>query len=251
MSVSNRFKLFIAYLKANKLIKTQKELGYLLGFETESAFSQVVNGKVPFSETLYNKLKTLYDFLNIEWLRNEDGEMLNMNDSADAYKHSDGKFSDKKKFPKDVIIITAKAGLNLQSNYFADELMQDLEKRVIYLDQDARGRYFEIEGKGDSMNDGSIDSIADGDKLLLREIPRIYWKDKFHINKWDFTFFHYEKGFLTKKIKEHNVETGDLLLESRNQDKDQYPDFWINLKECAIVCNVVEVRRQKGVYYSL
>ena len=55
MSVSNRFKLFIAYLKANNYIKTQKELGLMLGFETESAFSQVVNGKVPFAESLYLK----------------------------------------------------------------------------------------------------------------------------------------------------------------------------------------------------
>lgn len=252
MSVSNRFKLFIAYLKANKLIKTQKELGYLLGFETESAFSQVVNGKVPFSESLYIKLRTLYNFLNTEWLRNDEGEMLKVSDkNIIDYKHSDGKFSETKRFPKEVIIITAKAGLNLQSNYYADELLQELEKRTIYLDHDAKGRYFEIDSTGDSMNDGSIDSIANGDKLLLREIPKIYWKSKFHINKWDFTFFHYDKGFITKRIKEHNVETGDLLLESRNPDKEQYPDFWINLKECAIVCNVVEVRRQKGVYYSL
>ncbi|MBD3904438.1 hypothetical protein NAL32_07305 [Chryseobacterium sp. Ch-15] len=250
MSVSNRFKLFIAYLKANKLIKTQKELGYLLGFETESAFSQVVNGKVPFSETLYNKLRTLYNFLNIEWLRNDEGEMFKKSEkNVSDYKHLDGKFSETKRFPKEVIIITAKAGLNLQSNYYADELLQDLEKRVIYLDHDAKGRYFEIDCIGDSMNDGSIDSIANGDKLLLREIPKIYWKDKFHINKWDFTFFHYDKGFITKRIKEHNIETGDLLLESRNPDKEHYPDFWINLKECAIVTNVVEVRRQKGVFY--
>ncbi|MGH1517503.1 hypothetical protein [Chryseobacterium sp. JK1] len=142
-------------------------------------------------------------------------------------------------------------GLALQSNYYAEELLQELEKRVIYLDHDAKGRYFEIDGQGDSMNDGTVDAILEGDKLLLREVPRIHWKEKFHIHKWDFTFFHYDRGFITKRIKEYKVETGDLLLESRNPDRDLYPDFWINLKECAIVCNVVEVRRQKGVYYSL
>ncbi|AZA74747.1 helix-turn-helix domain-containing protein [Chryseobacterium indoltheticum] len=204
------------------------------------------------------KLDIILDILNLDknWnsldsksMKDFDVDKMMTENDIDIYKHVDGKFSETKRFPKEVIIITAKAGLNLQSNYYADELLDDLEKRVIYLDHDAKGRYFEIDSTGDSMNDGSIDSIADGDKLLLREVPRIYWKNKFHINKWDFTFFHYDKGFITKKIKEHNVETGDLLLESRNPDKEHYPDFWINLKECAIVTNVVEVRRQKGVYY--
>lgn len=66
MDFKGRLKYFISYLKSNNHIKTQKELGFNLGFETESGFSQVVNGKVPFSESLYSKLESLYPFLNIE-----------------------------------------------------------------------------------------------------------------------------------------------------------------------------------------
>lgn len=76
INLNERFKFLISYLKTNKHVKTQKELGYSLGFETESAFSQVVNGKVPFSETLYSKIKSLYPFVNENWLKNGDGEMI-------------------------------------------------------------------------------------------------------------------------------------------------------------------------------
>lgn len=240
-------KMFMKHLIDNKLIQNQQEFGVSLGYANKSSFSQLLKRDNVSSEFM-KKLHLVYpSYINFSVNYKTSNSVSKL--TTPDYIHSDGKFSETKRFPKEVIIITAKAGLNLQSNYYADELLEDLDKRVIYLDHDAKGRYFEIDSTGDSMNDGSIDSIADGDKLLLREVPRIYWKDKFHINKWDFTFFHYDKGFITKKIKEHNVETGDLLLESRNPDKDQYPDFWINLKECAIVTNVVEVRRQKGVYY--
>lgn len=76
MNANDRFKEVVLYLKGQKAIKTQKELGYNLGFETESAFSQVVNGKVPMSKTLYSKIKTLYPFINVEWIENGIGQML-------------------------------------------------------------------------------------------------------------------------------------------------------------------------------
>jgi DNA-binding XRE family transcriptional regulator len=219
---------------------TQQELAERLGVDRRTIINYEKGETIPES-----KVKLLH------FIFDNESEKQNHKPTIADYKHIDGKFVESNRFPKEVIIITAKSGMNLQSHYYADELMEELEKRIIYIDHDAKGRYFEIEGEGDSMNDGSIDSILDGDKLLLREIPRIHWKSKFHINKWDFTFFHYDRGFITKRIKEHNVDTGDLLLESRNPDKTLYPDFWINLKECAIVCNVVEIRRQKGAYYSL
>lgn len=79
MKANERLKLAINTLKAKKEIPSQKDFGYKLGFETESAFSQVVNGKVPFSKTLYNKIETLYPVINIEWLRTGEGEMLKDN----------------------------------------------------------------------------------------------------------------------------------------------------------------------------
>lgn len=76
MSIKNRFKLLIAQLKNEGVIKTQKELGFNLGFETESAFSQVVNEKVPISESLYERIESLYGSINVEWLKTGKGEML-------------------------------------------------------------------------------------------------------------------------------------------------------------------------------
>lgn len=253
MSDQIDIKKFINYLKGIGRVDSQADFGKQLGYENEASFSRKLKSNV--TPKFIIKIQSVFPEYNIWFANNyanKNANSIDINEklTINDYKHRDGKFPEKKRFPKEVKIITAKSGLNLQSNYYADELIEELETRIIYLDHDAKGRYFEIDGEGDSMNDGSVDAILDGDKLLLREIPRIYWKEKFHIHKWDFTFFHYDRGFITKRIKEHKVETGDLLLSSRNPDKELYPDFWINLKECAIVCNVCEVRRQRGVYYS-
>lgn len=249
MKEIEKIRMYMKYLIDSGKVANQQEFGVSLGYTNKSSFSQLLKRDKVSPEFMLKLEKVYPDYINYNV--NFNIESKSVKKTINDYKHTDGKFPEKKRFPKEVKIITAKAGLNLQSNYFADELIEELETRIIYLDHDAKGRYFEIDGEGDSMNDGSVDAILDGDKLLLREIPRIYWKEKFHIHKWDFTFFHYDRGFITKRIKEHKVETGDLLLSSRNPDKELYPDFWINLKECAIVCNVCEVRRQRGVYYSL
>lgn len=91
MDFRGRLKHFISYLKSNKHIETQKELGFNMGFETESGFSQVVNGKVPFSETLYSKLETLYPFIDVEWLRTGEGSMLKGDGKPEIIKEEKGK----------------------------------------------------------------------------------------------------------------------------------------------------------------
>jgi len=57
---NQKLKLFISILKTNGDINSQNELGFKLGYKTESAFSQIVNNKVPIPESLYSRLKSLY-----------------------------------------------------------------------------------------------------------------------------------------------------------------------------------------------
>ena len=68
MDKIERRKYFISQLKKRKYIKGQKELGSQLGYENESYFSQIINGKVQYPDDLNAKIKSLFPDVNTEWL---------------------------------------------------------------------------------------------------------------------------------------------------------------------------------------
>jgi hypothetical protein len=68
MDKIERRKYFISQLKKRKYIKGQKEFGAELGYENESYFSQIINGKVQYPEDLNAKIKSLFPDVNTEWL---------------------------------------------------------------------------------------------------------------------------------------------------------------------------------------
>jgi len=127
-------------------------------------------------------------------------------------------------------------------NGFGDnEYLDELPKVSWSDDKEHRGEYLCFEVKGDSMDDGTTESIIDGDVLLCRNVKQEFWKSKLHINKWDFVIVHKEKGVLVKRIIEHDVEGGLLTLHSLN---DYYEDFKIHLKDVAKILNVVDLKRK-------
>lgn len=127
-------------------------------------------------------------------------------------------------------------------NGFGDEEYIDELPKVSWADdKEHRGDYLCFEVKGDSMEDGTSESILEGDILLCRNVRQEFWKSKLHINKWDFVIVHKEDGILVKRIIKHDVETGDLVLHSLN---DYYEDKTINLKDVAKILNVVDIKRK-------
>lgn len=138
--------------------------------------------------------------------------------------------------------IPEKAALSLVSNYFDDEYYNGLEKGRVRVKKEHKGEYYEIDCVGDSMNDGTFRSILDKDRLLVRDVKRQYWKNKLHNHKWDlFYFLHNERRAIVKQVKSHNPETGEIVLHSWNPNKEEYPDFTINVRDCYIIANVVKL----------
>jgi transcriptional regulator with XRE-family HTH domain len=76
MSKRDRLKIFIRHLISAKVAKNQKDLGIKLGYESESYFSQIINGHTSEPTDFIEKLKSLEPLLNIEWLETGKGEML-------------------------------------------------------------------------------------------------------------------------------------------------------------------------------
>ena len=240
MDFKGRLKYFISYLKSNNHIKTQKELGFKLGFETESGFSQVVNGKVPFSESLYSKLESLYPFLNIEWLKTGKGNMLaGVPLVRDLSAIPQGELKPKEYSTSiKVRLVSNKAKAGWSEGYYNEEYLEELPFVMIDADENYKGRYLAFEVEGDSMEPDYLE----GDIVICREIQRHLWGSKLHFRDWDFVIAHSTNGIMLKEITAHNVETGDITCHSLNP---KYEDFVLNLHQVAHLYNVVEVR-QKG-----
>src|SRR5699024_349206 len=119
--------------------------------------------------------------LNIDWLLSGKGEMMELRSNPptlntvqeikEIYQPEPQKFSEKT-YKKEVTVIPAKAQLGLQSFLYPEEMMQELETKTIYVDQDYKGKYYEIECVGDSMDADHRNAIREGDSVLCREISK-------------------------------------------------------------------------------
>ena len=127
------------------------------------------------------------------------------------------------------------------SNYNNHTYMEELPKIPFFVDHLGKGNYLAFEVRGDSMTDGSHESILDGDILMSREINKDHWRSRLHINKWLFVIVHETDGILIKKITNHDIEKGVITIHSLN---DQYQDEQINLNEVKQLFNVIKIERK-------
>lgn len=76
MTDLERIKVYIRWLISDKKLKSQAEIGYLLGYKSKSSFSQVLNGHVPMPSDFLSRLSGLSNKVNINWLKTGEGDMI-------------------------------------------------------------------------------------------------------------------------------------------------------------------------------
>lgn len=76
MSRLSRNKILVRHLINIGAATSQKDLGYKLGYNNESYFSQILNEKAPYPKDFEEKIKALEPRLNTDWLLTGEGEML-------------------------------------------------------------------------------------------------------------------------------------------------------------------------------
>lgn len=76
MNKIDRYKILVRYIVSNGLASSQKDLGRKMGYNNESAFSQIINEKVSCPKDFSQKLKTIVPDLNLDWLETGVGDML-------------------------------------------------------------------------------------------------------------------------------------------------------------------------------
>lgn len=182
-------------------------------------------------------LATSFPELNTAWLLTGEGEMLisdiNYRESAIYIDNPTVMY---------VPLVNQYAYAGYLDGFGDTEYLHELPKIPFESDREHKGDYICFEMKGDSMDDGSVDSYLEGDILLCRNVRQDYWKSKLHINKWDFVIVHKERGIVVKRIVNHDVENGKITLHSLN---DYYQDYEVDLSEVAQIFNVVDFKRRK------
>lgn len=107
------------------------------------------------------------------------------------------------------------------------------------VDRIGHGSYMAFEIKGDSMDDDSKRSFSQGDKVLVRELDQIHWKDGIRYNQYPFWIIVLNNTILCKEIIDHNIESGEITCHSLNPSPE-YSDFTISLNEVYRLFNVVQ-----------
>jgi hypothetical protein len=127
------------------------------------------------------------------------------------------------------------------SGYQDNEYLDELPKHSFVVNKQHKGHYMAFQVIGDSMSNGTYESITEGSTVTGREIQRHLWNSRFHIHRFkDYVIVHKE-GILIKRISKHDVETGVITCQSLNPDKESYPDFDLNLDDCSQMFNIVNV----------
>jgi hypothetical protein len=127
------------------------------------------------------------------------------------------------------------------SGYQDNEYLEELPKHSFVVNKQHRGHYMAFQVIGDSMSNGTDESITEGSTVTGREIQRHLWNSRFHIHRFkDYVIVHKE-GILIKRIIRHDVDTGVITCQSLNPDKDAYPDFDLSLDDCKQIFNIVNV----------
>lgn len=75
MGVNQRIKLAVKWLIGSGVAANQKDIGKMLGYKSESSFSQVLNNKVPLPSGFVDRLCRLSPLLNSSWILDGVGEM--------------------------------------------------------------------------------------------------------------------------------------------------------------------------------
>lgn len=194
-------------------------------------------GKVKkISSSLANDIISKYGQFNLTWLLTGEGEMLNTPKPENEASPID----------EPIILRVPLVSQYAQAGYlagYADASYMDSLPTIPYIvDHEALGHYVAFEVKGDSMNDGTEDSILEGDRLLCREIqPHLWVSSRLHFRKWDFVIVHTE-GILVKRIIDHDVDNHTITIHSLNS---MYPDKVIDLADVKQIFNVIELQRPR------
>ena len=240
---------------------SQKALSNRLGYQ-ESSFSQIVNGHVPVSNRFVNKLCELDPRINRDWLVNGQGEMLvpsQHDDEVTPVEEQEGKFFGEtvkgaKLYKRgEQLLMTVKHVPYACFGQFAnpsdrlDPVLDEWSEETYEVDRVGRGNYLSFEVKGDSMDTGSRDSFESGDRVLCRELERVFWRDPIRYHARPYWVIVFGSSVLIKQMIGQDLKEGTLTFHSLNPSPE-YHDFTLREDDIRALYYVVK-KKPKEVGY--
>jgi transcriptional regulator with XRE-family HTH domain len=208
---------------------SQEKFSASLGLK-QGSYSDIERGRVKaLSESVLMLLKINYN-INPKWVNNEIGSMFLEKTSGNAKSLDEFDYINVPLVP-----VRGKAGY--LAGYGDFEYLDSLSSRQVIVDREYKGKYLCFEVDGDSMDDGTRESICDRDIVLGREVKRELWKNKLHIRDWNFIIVHRD-GISIKRIIDHNLETNMITCHSLNP---LYDDFELSLEDVVELYNLIKI----------
>lgn len=202
--------------------------------EKPSTTSGWVSGKRGIGKSVIDKITDKLPQINPTWLLTGEGDM-EVGKSPSSIQSNAHAVEDLNYMNVPVVHIKARCGY--LAGYADEGYIDSLPTMPVIVDKTYHGRYMIFEAEGDSMDDGTRNSICDGDKLLCREVRRDLWLPKLHINDWYFVIVHRTEGIAIKQITAQD-ENGNITCHSLN---DMFNDYSVNLDDVAEIYNVIKV----------
>lgn len=227
-----------------------------IGLTNNVTITRLINEKRKPSKATCTKVIDSFPKYNLEWLLTGTGDKYNNNSNIEAelksneekqgafftentngaefYDLGNGKY--RMKVPLVPFCAYAR---------FANEVdtlepdREEWESESFEVTNVVHGNYISFEIKGDSMDDGSRESFEDKDKVLVRELNRIHWRDGLRYNKRPYWVIVFDSSVLIKQIIDQNMNTGEITCHSLN-DSPQYTDFKLRLDEVRKLYYVVQ-----------
>lgn len=154
-------------------------------FEKSAGISNgyVNNLKGSIGSKILNRIEASYPELNIDWLRLGSGEMLKEIKSEEAILINNPNF-------KFIPLVSQYAQAGYLCGFADVGYVESLPTIPTIVDHEIKGNYMAFEVRGDSMDNGTKESLEEGEILICREVTRDLWQYKLHLHKWNFVIVH-------------------------------------------------------------
>ncbi|NDV58941.1 S24 family peptidase [Bacteroides sp. 519] len=268
----SRLRIAFEYLKENGIANTQAEVAQKMN-AADVTISRAFNGNEKYLTDKFLKRfnRGFGEIFNLNWLQRGEGDMLVPNKvytptpelaTPNLALESNVDLIKPPKYQTDELYLETKNGMK----YYAQgggkyilrvplvpydayarfehegslELDRDEWEEVDFeVDVIGRGNYMAFKVRGDSMDDGTRKSFAQGEIVLVRELERIFWRDELRLKRYPYWVIAFGNSILLKQITEQDLETGDIICHSLNSSPE-YRDFTVNLDEVQLLGNVIK-----------
>lgn len=203
----------------------EKEIGVASG-----TVSKALQKDTPISKSLIWKISKRYPHVSEEWLTTGNGEMFLPVEKEKNNKNEVRAVAHENYMEVPYLPAIAQAGY---VSAYTDRLISGTNSNLNEMDtklvprEYEKGNYLVVEIVGDSMDDGTDRSIAEGDKLLVKELERDAWNYKLNNKRYLFLVATRE-GVVCKQITDQDVDNKVITCHSFNP---VYRDYILNLEQ--------------------